>query len=287
MVGFFFNSKFFHLLEIILLLLNLSFPISISSISKQYEQQQPSINYSYCGNIKLQKPFHHQNLNHFSSILNQLLLCKSQKLYFRTSIGLFQISSIDYSRKLLTITNPSHSNYSSISHNFISSKLLTSGFPPPPQPNSLVFFNCSSLINSSSLPFLHIKNCPNYFNNNGYGASPSSVCLVVEEYDDGKHQELLDDMKEIMNHCTHYTRTHRTSEGRFEIGTRMSFDIPNHVPNPCDECRKPNGNCGVGLRCICHLNDCSKYFFFILVITYYHFLVLNFYYDHFFFQKIR
>lgn len=75
---------------------------------------------------------------------------------------------------------------------------------------------------------------------------------MVEEYDDGKHQE------QIMNHCTHYTRTHRTSDGRFEIGTRMSFDIPNHVPNPCDECRKPNGNCGVGLRCICHLNDCSK-----------------------------
>lgn len=277
MVAFFFKKKFFHVLEIILLLLNLSFPISISKQFEQQQQQKPSINYSYCGNIKIQIPFHHQNLNQFSSsssfsfssILNQLLLCKSQKLYLRTSLGLFQISSIDYSRKLLTIINPSHNN-SSTSHNFISSKLLTSGFPPPPQPNSLVFFNCSSFSFSSSVQFLHIKNCSNYFNNNNdYGASSSSSssseeCLVVEEYDDGKHHEQLDDLTQIMKYCTHYSRIHRTVAG-FELGTRMSFDIPDHVPNPCNECKKLHGNCGVGLRCICHLNECSKYYSFFLL----------------------
>ncbi|KAL7127146.1 hypothetical protein ABFS83_14G235800 [Erythranthe nasuta] len=41
-----------------------------------------------------------------------------------------------------------------------------------------------------------------------------------------------------------------------ELGTRISFDIPYHVPNPCNECEKPYGNCGVGLRCVCHPKLC-------------------------------
>lgn len=44
----------------------------------------------------------------------------------------------------------------------------------------------------------------------------------------------------------------------YELGTRISFDIPDHVPNLCNECERPNGNCGVGLKCICHPRECSK-----------------------------
>lgn len=59
-----------------------------------------------------------------------------------------------------------------------------------------------------------------------------------------------------------YRRVYRRSlseedyEG-VDLGTRISFDIPDHVPNMCNECKKPNGNCGVGLKCICHANDCK------------------------------
>lgn len=43
----------------------------------------------------------------------------------------------------------------------------------------------------------------------------------------------------------------------YELGTRISFDVPDHVPNICDECQKPHGNCGVGLRCVCHPQECK------------------------------
>ncbi|KAJ8568447.1 hypothetical protein K7X08_027980 [Anisodus acutangulus] len=43
---------------------------------------------------------------------------------------------------------------------------------------------------------------------------------------------------------------------KFELGTWLSWDV-DHVPNPCDECRKPYGNCGVGLRCLCHVTECK------------------------------
>ncbi|PON45762.1 hypothetical protein PanWU01x14_256370 [Parasponia andersonii] len=43
--------------------------------------------------------------------------------------------------------------------------------------------------------------------------------------------------------------------GGFALGTRISFDVPDHVPYVCNECDKPNGNCGVGLRCLCHTKE--------------------------------
>ncbi|KAH0746699.1 hypothetical protein KY285_008356 [Solanum tuberosum] len=46
--------------------------------------------------------------------------------------------------------------------------------------------------------------------------------------------------------CSHYRRVYQSStydqDGnnvKFELGTRISWDI-DHVPNPCDECRKPH-----------------------------------------------
>ncbi|KAL2331952.1 hypothetical protein Fmac_019533 [Flemingia macrophylla] len=37
----------------------------------------------------------------------------------------------------------------------------------------------------------------------------------------------------------------------------MSFDVPNHVEDLCKEFAKPNGNCGVGLKCLCHAKECN------------------------------
>ncbi|CBI17076.3 unnamed protein product, partial [Vitis vinifera] len=63
--------------------------------------------------------------------------------------------------------------------------------------------------------------------------------------------------------CSHYSRVYRDSsgdddgDGGFELGTRISFEVPGHVPDICKECEKSNGNCGVGLRCICHPKECK------------------------------
>lgn len=45
------------------------------------------------------------------------------------------------------------------------------------------------------------------------------------------------------------------------LNSTTCFDnIPDHVPNPCDECKKPDGHCGAELRCICHPKECSEFF---------------------------
>ncbi|CAK9153848.1 unnamed protein product [Ilex paraguariensis] len=235
-----------HLLPILLLItLNFFFPISIA-------QQSPI---SFCGKIRIQKPFFLQNSTE-SSLLNRMVLCKSEKLYFRTSLGLFPISSIDYKSKLLTL---SHSSCSSSTH-FVSPSNLSAGLPPPPQPNSIIMFNCSIQTRTTSPSR---RNCTPF---HGCNASKfeeqefegTSSCLVVDDVgkmDKGFHPKDLN--------CSHYRRVYRSTWVNddkiddFELGTRISFDIPDHVPNPCDECEKPNGNCGIGLRCVCHPKQCK------------------------------
>ncbi|KAK7335649.1 hypothetical protein VNO80_27599 [Phaseolus coccineus] len=86
--------------------------------------------------------------------------------------------------------------------------------------------------------------------------SPNS-CLVIEDLqkvDKGFHPKHLN--------CSHYSWMHRSSsngeaEG-YVLGTWMSFDVPNHVEDLCKECEKPKGNCGVGLKCLCHAKECSE-----------------------------
>ena len=104
-----------------------------------------------CGNFQLQTPFLSQNSTN-SFPLNRMIKCKSQKLYFRTSLGLFPISSIDFTSKTLTV---SHTSCSS-SEQYVSPTLLSAGFPSPPQPNSLLLFNCSHKRHSTSSL---IRNC--------------------------------------------------------------------------------------------------------------------------------
>ncbi|KAK1588261.1 hypothetical protein Q3G72_021438 [Acer saccharum] len=197
----------------------------------------------FCGKIQILTPF--------SSPLNRIIFCKSNKLYFRTSLGLFPISSIDYTTKTLII---SHSSLSSSKH-YVSASLLSAGFPPTPHPNSLLLFNCSTDQRNHLMPPPFIRNCS--------AASQDVIdpdhqsCLLVDDHgklDKGFHPRDLN--------CSHYRRVHRRSslEDKEEVGlgTRVSFDIPDeHVPDVCKECEKPNGNCGAGLRCICHAKQCK------------------------------
>lgn len=214
-----------------------------------------------CGNIKIEEPFVSQNSKN-SSFLKNLVLCRSNTLYFKTSIGLFQISSIDYKNKLLTI---SHNSCYSSSSNYVSLKDLSLGFPPPPNPNSLLLFNCLNPIqNTSSCPHHHLINEKDSSFNSCEGlnkkGSFSFSCLMIDDVQDLGNEFHPKELK-----CSHYTRVYKSTcddqDGKnvkFELGTRISWDI-DHVPNPCDECRKSHGNCGVGLRCLCHLPECSKF----------------------------
>ncbi|PIN20804.1 hypothetical protein CDL12_06499 [Handroanthus impetiginosus] len=188
---------------------------------------------NYCGSIKI-----HQDSSYSSSLLGQMILCKSRKLYFRTSIGLFRISSIDYTNKLLTV---SHTSSSSTSE-FVSPLHLSAGFPPPSSPNSLLLFNC---LNQSSM-FLPCNNTQDQGLAEGF-----STCSVIDDI-----RKLGTGFDPHEMNCTHYSRVYRNSE-KFELGTRISFDVPDHVPNPCNECEKPDGNCGAGLRCVCHPKKCK------------------------------
>ncbi|KAK6926649.1 hypothetical protein RJ641_008368 [Dillenia turbinata] len=204
-----------------------------------------------CGKIKIRDPFSLQNPTGMSPF-NHMILCKHQRLFFRTSLGLFPISSINYTSKLLTISHPSCSS----SLHFVSPTLLYAGLPTPKEPNSIIFFNCSS-VKHPKLSL--ISNCTHF---DSCLVSPnalegSSSCLLVK---DSTELERDFDPKELS--CTQYRRVYRSysddkddKEG-YEMGTRVSFEIPDSMPNICNECQKPNGNCGVGLRCICHPNEC-------------------------------
>ncbi|KAL5976415.1 hypothetical protein ACLOJK_020746 [Asimina triloba] len=161
----------------------------------------------------------------------------------------------NYEAQTFTVYHPSCSS----SHRFISPSLLTAGFPPPPKPNSLLF-NCYRRENPM----------PSFLQNCSYsqrcGAQkrdlerPSFSCLLA---DDSEKLELGFHPKDL--NCSHYRRVLRSSSspsfGVFEGGTRVSFGIPDHIPNACDECSKPNGNCGIGLRCICHPKECKIDFY--------------------------
>ncbi|XP_022152889.1 uncharacterized protein LOC111020512 [Momordica charantia] len=197
-----------------------------------------------CGKFQIQPPF-------LSSPLNHMILCRSQKLYFRTSIGLFPISSIDYSTRTLIISQ-FPSSYSSSSTHFVSPSLLSSGLPSPPDlTNSLLLFHCSNPtkpISESAKTCTHLPN---------FGASPKTSCLILDDLRNLNHSFHPNDMN-----CSHYTRVYRNSSdfelrNGYKLGTTISFDIPDHVPNLCNECGKPGGHCGVGLRCICHVLECK------------------------------
>ncbi|MED6205226.1 hypothetical protein PIB30_016021 [Stylosanthes scabra] len=198
-----------------------------------------------------------------SSVLSSITLCRSQNLYLRTSLGLFQVSSLDYNAKLLTI---SHSCSPSLY--YVSPLTVTKGFPSPPpsEQNSLLLFNCSIIRRTDPIVSLSplIHNCTGLLTKCGdqdpHVKIPSYPCLVIEDLDKvdkGFHPEQLN--------CSHYSWIHRTSssysegdEGYdYKLGTRMSFDIPGHVENLCRECERPNGNCGLGLKCFCHAKQCK------------------------------
>ncbi|XP_057956039.1 uncharacterized protein LOC131149528 isoform X2 [Malania oleifera] len=208
---------------------------------------------NFCGKTRTQMSS--STLNSIeSSVLKRMILCKSQKPYLRTSIGLFPVSSINFTSKLVTI---SHSSCSSSNH-FVPPPFLSAGFPTQ-KPNSMLLFNCSNQ-RHWILPFA--RNCTG---KHSCRANPevlvgSNSCVIV---DDPENLDKGFDPKALS--CSHYSRVFRSSSDDddddsredFELGTRISFEIPDHMPEICNECRKTNGHCGAALRCICDPKECN------------------------------
>ncbi|XP_020208515.1 uncharacterized protein LOC109793454 [Cajanus cajan] len=161
-----------------------------------------------------------------------------------------------YNSRLLTISHPCSSSL-----HYISPLAVTSGFPSLPEANSLLLYNCTS--RRDSIPsFLGI--CKGLHKCGAAGSTSYRIqeqeknpysCLVIEDL-----QEVDKGFRPQHLNCSHYRLVHRSSskvEG-YELGIWVSFDVPNHVEDLCKECEKPNGNCGVGLKCLCHAKECSE-----------------------------
>ncbi|KAE8680526.1 hypothetical protein F3Y22_tig00111387pilonHSYRG00030 [Hibiscus syriacus] len=163
----------------------------------------------HCSNIQLQRPFLSPTSTK-SFPLNRMIICKYQKLYFKTSVGLFPISSIDYTSKTLTVF---HSSCSS-SEQFVSPTLLSAGFPSPPHPNSFLLFNCSYKRHPAAA---FIRNCSRLYICRAAFEDPHS-CLVVndnEKLDPGFHPKDLG--------CSSYKRVYRRSLNEEEYEADLGF----------------------------------------------------------------
>ncbi|XP_030522726.1 uncharacterized protein LOC115735563 [Rhodamnia argentea] len=214
-----------------------------------------------CGKTHIDQPFSNLNSTE-ASPLSRMILCRSQKPYLRTSLGLFAISSIDYTNRLLTI---SHQPSCSSQAHFFFPSLLTAGFPLPPHPNSLLLLDCSDTrLTMMSTP---IHNCTDFHTcqvlpeTPGQSHKPLDSCLLVhdlEKLENGIDPKALNCSGSRWVYKKNATKNGTELEDYkgYELGTRISFDIPDHAPNLCNECERPNGNCGVGLRCICHPKEC-------------------------------
>ncbi|XP_057455992.1 uncharacterized protein LOC130747155 isoform X2 [Lotus japonicus] len=217
---------------------------------------------NYCENIRTQQtPFLNSNSSSTPSLLANITLCRSQNLYFRTSLGLFHVSSVDYNVRLLTIT---HSSCSS-SLQYVSPLEITAGFPSPPEPNSLILFNCLSRSEPIS-PFMQDL-CRDLYTCGDAASSSSKTqdhekekhpysCLVVEDL-----RKVEKDFHPKHWNCSHYSWVHRNSsdggdDERYKVGMRITFDIP--ASDICKGCENSNGSCGAGLKCLCHPKECNK-----------------------------
>lgn len=132
----------------LLLLHSLIFFLTLAPSTQQEQETH------HCSKIEIQNLF----LSPFSNksiIAENLITCRSGRLYFKTSVGLLHVSSIDYTTKTLILS----------------------------------------------------------------------------------HSSGREKMK--------------------KLGTRVSLEVEGHLPDLCIACERPDGNCGVALRCLCHPKECS------------------------------
>ncbi|GLJ49918.1 hypothetical protein SUGI_1061300 [Cryptomeria japonica] len=266
------QNKNFHL--------NFVFYISLQIIIQTTLSHSATTNCSaYCGNIPLQHPFGStQGCGAFP--YKQMLQCdhKAQKVNLRTTYGLFEVQGIDYKTQTMTISDPSMSTCSSlnpITHQHFS---MDSVLPPTPH-NTILLLNCPLALASSglcknisqiltaSLPGFLSESCHKHCGvglkepEQGSYSSSSLPCCATDFERLGNRS-----LGELQ--CKHYVNVYGGVEGsKWGYGIRLSFNLPDQIPDVrlCDECDKQDGNCGIGIKCICHPHECGN------VVAFHHF----------------
>lgn len=217
---------------------------------------------SSCGNISVKHPFISEEGCGGAFPYTQLLQCNGEKLHLRTMSGLFQVQEINYEAKTMAISDPSMSTCSSL--NPIADHLSFSAdslLPPTPH-NTILLLNCSQKYsdlckNTSSVDCQALyESCPAFdgLREQVRSSSSSLGCCATDFQRLGNHS-----LKELQ--CSHYTSVYRKEDNDAvaAYGVRLSFSIPDGGLDLrlCDECQRPDGDCGIALRCICYPNECK------------------------------
>ncbi|VYS59346.1 unnamed protein product [Arabidopsis thaliana] len=51
---------------------------------------------------------------------------------------------------------------------------------------------------------------------------------------------------------------HVSGTEEVKLRARVSMEVEGHIPDLCIACERPNGNCGLALRCLCHPKECKN-----------------------------
>ncbi|EOA12262.1 hypothetical protein CARUB_v10007999mg, partial [Capsella rubella] len=52
--------------------------------------------------------------------------------------------------------------------------------------------------------------------------------------------------------------SHVSKTEEVKLRARVSMEVEGHIPDLCISCERPDGNCGVALRCLCHPKECKN-----------------------------
>lgn len=215
-----------------------------------------------CGNISVKHPFVSEEGCGGAFPYKQLLQCNGKKLHLRTVSGLFEVQEINYEAKTMAISDPSMSTCSSLNPIADHQSFSPDSLLPPTPHNTILLLNCSRKYsglckNTSSVDCQALYgSCPAFdgLREQVRSSSSSLGCCATDFQRLGKRS-----LKELQ--CSHYTNLYRKEDNDAvgAYGIRLSFSIPDRGLDLrlCDECQRPDGDCGIALRCICNPDECK------------------------------
>eukprot|EP00252_Welwitschia_mirabilis_P015482 TRINITY_DN3402_c0_g1_i1.p1 TRINITY_DN3402_c0_g1~~TRINITY_DN3402_c0_g1_i1.p1 ORF type:complete len:282 (-),score=21.12 TRINITY_DN3402_c0_g1_i1:443-1288(-) len=204
---------------------------------------------SSCGNIPLKHPFGPgEGCGAFP--YNQLLSCEGgTQLRLRTSSGPFDVQHVDYDKKTMTITDTSKSTCSPLSGSVFAPDAVLQ----PVSRNIMILFDCPESLSESVCSQIASVDCNALRSRcGGLNSGGNRSCCASDFARLGKGGLRA-------TGCGRYASLFGLDGGGWGYGLRVSFDLPEQVPlRLCAECERPDGNCGVALRCICFPRSCKN-----------------------------
>ncbi|XP_051152662.1 uncharacterized protein LOC127266450 [Andrographis paniculata] len=234
----------------------------------------------FCNNIPIRYPFGIDD-GCGAALFRPMLNCSGSDLFFVTPSGSYKIQSIDYSRRTLTVFDPSMTTCSILQprHDFLMTDIQWATVPPSPD-TVFALINCSLdspvLNHYSSLCFNFsghscdelYASCTSfkrflfsYSSPSANGSStraPPPCCFTRYDTVRMMSMSILD--------CTHYTSVYNADGLRgigaldWLYGMRLSYSVPDLG---CDRCANSGGTCGFdvdtrGFLCICAHSDSNS-----------------------------